>query len=137
MVGLSRGLMQKSYQDLIGEYEALPLKETVIEKWLYHNAARFFRLRLAVLAINDQRRHFVSYAEHRLPSSALRPNAYPRETWSSRIYWPHNIQARSIPVHPTATTIDGLQVVPSPDELPADIDLAVLAIPASGVYRHV
>jgi predicted TIM-barrel fold metal-dependent hydrolase len=43
MVGLSRGLMQKSYQDLIAEYEALPLKETVIEKWLYHNAARFFR----------------------------------------------------------------------------------------------
>jgi acyl-CoA synthetase (NDP forming) len=38
-----------------------------------------------------------------------------------------------IPIHPAAATIDGLQTVPSPDELPANIDLAVLAIPASGV----
>ncbi len=43
MVGLSRGLMKMSYESLIAEYENLPLKETVIEKWLYHNAARFFR----------------------------------------------------------------------------------------------
>ena len=43
MVGLSRGLMKMPYQDLIAEYENLPLKEKVIEKWLYHNAARFFR----------------------------------------------------------------------------------------------
>ena len=43
MVGLSRGLMKMSYEDLISEYESLPLKEKVIEKWLYHNAARFFR----------------------------------------------------------------------------------------------
>ena len=38
-----------------------------------------------------------------------------------------------VPVHPTAKTIDGLLAVSSPDDLPADIDLAVLAIPASGV----
>lgn len=44
MVGLSRALMGRSFEDLIAEYESLPLKETVIEKWLYHNAARFFRL---------------------------------------------------------------------------------------------
>jgi predicted TIM-barrel fold metal-dependent hydrolase len=43
MVGLSRGLMKKPFESLIAEYENLPLKETVIEKWLYHNAARFFR----------------------------------------------------------------------------------------------
>lgn len=38
-----------------------------------------------------------------------------------------------IPIHPTANTIDGLQVISSPDNLPGDIDLAVLAIPASSV----
>jgi len=38
-----------------------------------------------------------------------------------------------VPVHPTAETINGLRSVSSPDELPDDIDLAVLAIPASGV----
>jgi hypothetical protein len=43
MVGLSRGLMGMSYESLIAEYEDLPLKDAVIEKWLYHNAARFFR----------------------------------------------------------------------------------------------
>jgi predicted TIM-barrel fold metal-dependent hydrolase len=44
MVGLSRALMGRSFEELIAEYENLPLKETVIEKWLYHNAARFFRI---------------------------------------------------------------------------------------------
>ena len=44
MVGLSRGLMGQSFENLIAEYENLPLKEPVVEKWLYHNAARFFRL---------------------------------------------------------------------------------------------
>ena len=38
-----------------------------------------------------------------------------------------------IPVHPTAETIDGLNAVASPDQLPPNIDLAVLAIPADGV----
>ena len=44
MVGLSRALIGLSFEELIAEYESLPLKETVIEKWLYGNAARFFRL---------------------------------------------------------------------------------------------
>lgn len=38
-----------------------------------------------------------------------------------------------VAVHPTATSIEGLDAVPAPDDLPADIDLAVLAIPAGGV----
>lgn len=44
MVGLSRALMGRSFEELIAEYAALPLKEKVIEKWLYLNAARFFRI---------------------------------------------------------------------------------------------
>ncbi len=44
MVGLSRALMGRSFEELIAEYENLPLKDPVIEKWLYHNAARFFRI---------------------------------------------------------------------------------------------
>ena len=44
MVGLSRALIGLSFEELIAEYENLPLKERVIEKWLYGNAARFFRL---------------------------------------------------------------------------------------------
>jgi uncharacterized protein len=44
LVGLSAGLVGQSYETLIGEYMALPLKETVKEKWLYANAARVFRL---------------------------------------------------------------------------------------------
>jgi predicted TIM-barrel fold metal-dependent hydrolase len=42
MVGLSAGLVGQSYETLIGEYMALPLKDSVKEKWLYHNAARVF-----------------------------------------------------------------------------------------------
>ncbi len=42
MVGLSAGLVGQSYDTLIGEYMALPLKDSVKEKWLYHNAARVF-----------------------------------------------------------------------------------------------
>lgn len=42
MVGLSWGLMGDSFENLIGEYLALPLKERVKEKWLYDNAARVF-----------------------------------------------------------------------------------------------
>ena len=42
LVGLSAGLVGQSYETLIGEYMALPLKDSVKEKWLYHNAARVF-----------------------------------------------------------------------------------------------
>ena len=44
MVGLSRYLFGTSFEELIGEYRALPIKEKVMEKWLYGNAATFFRL---------------------------------------------------------------------------------------------
>ena len=44
MVGLSLGSVGLPYKEAITEYEALPLKERVIEKWLYGNARRFFRL---------------------------------------------------------------------------------------------
>ena len=44
MTGLSRYLFGASFEELITEYRNLPLKESVIEKWLYGNAARFFRL---------------------------------------------------------------------------------------------
>ncbi|MES3000666.1 MAG: amidohydrolase family protein [Pseudomonadota bacterium] len=43
MVGLSRYLFGTSFEELIKEYQALPLKESVLEKWLYGNAATFFR----------------------------------------------------------------------------------------------
>ena len=42
MVGLSAGLVGQSHETLIQEYMALPLKDTVKEKWLYTNAARVF-----------------------------------------------------------------------------------------------
>ena len=42
MVGLSWALLGMSMTDLIAEYQALPLKETVQRKWLYSNAKRFF-----------------------------------------------------------------------------------------------
>jgi uncharacterized protein len=44
LVGLSAGLVGQSHETLIAEYLALPLKDTVKEKWLYHNAARVFGL---------------------------------------------------------------------------------------------
>lgn len=44
MVGLSRYLFAQPFPDLIAHYEALPLKEKVIEKWLYSNAKTFFQL---------------------------------------------------------------------------------------------
>jgi uncharacterized protein len=44
LVGLSAGLVSQPHETLIQEYMALPLKDTVKEKWLYHNAARVFRL---------------------------------------------------------------------------------------------
>ncbi len=44
MVGLSRYLFGTSFEALIKEYQELPIKEKVMEKWLYGNAATFFRL---------------------------------------------------------------------------------------------
>lgn len=44
MVGLSRYLFGTSFEELIQEYQGLPIKEKVMEKWLYTNAATFFRL---------------------------------------------------------------------------------------------
>jgi uncharacterized protein len=42
MVGLSSALLGAPVTELIGEYENLPLKDTVRQKWLYDNAARVF-----------------------------------------------------------------------------------------------
>lgn len=44
LVGLSAGLVGQPHETLIAEYLALPLKDTVKEKWLYANAARVFGL---------------------------------------------------------------------------------------------
>jgi len=44
MVGLSRGIFGVPFEELIGEYQGLPLKDSVKEKWLYKSAANFFRL---------------------------------------------------------------------------------------------
>jgi len=44
LVGLSAGLVGQPYETLIEEYLALPLKDSVREKWLYGNAARVFGL---------------------------------------------------------------------------------------------
>jgi predicted TIM-barrel fold metal-dependent hydrolase len=42
MVGLSRYIFNCPFEELIEEYHQLPIKEAVMEKWLYHNAANFF-----------------------------------------------------------------------------------------------
>jgi predicted TIM-barrel fold metal-dependent hydrolase len=44
LVGLSAGLVGQPHETLIQEYLALPLKDSVKEKWLYANAARVFGL---------------------------------------------------------------------------------------------
>lgn len=44
-----------------------------------------------------------------------------------------NFPGPIIPIHPMAKTIDGLRAIASPDDLTGNIDLAVLAIPASSV----
>jgi predicted TIM-barrel fold metal-dependent hydrolase len=44
MVGLSWALIGDTLENLIDEYMALPLKESVKTKWLHDNAAEFFRL---------------------------------------------------------------------------------------------
>lgn len=43
MVGLSRYLMKRPFEDLVAEYQNLPLKDSVKEKWLGKNARTFFR----------------------------------------------------------------------------------------------
>jgi uncharacterized protein len=45
LVGLSGGLVGQPLETLIDEYMALPLKDTVKEKWLYGNAARVFGIK--------------------------------------------------------------------------------------------
>ncbi len=42
MTGFSRYLFNCGYDELIAEYQALPLKEAVKEKWLYRNALNLF-----------------------------------------------------------------------------------------------
>jgi hypothetical protein len=44
MVGLSWEAFGLSMEALVEEYAALPLKDVVIDKWLYGNARDFFRL---------------------------------------------------------------------------------------------
>lgn len=44
MIGLSSTLIGADFGELIAEYETLPLKESVKDKWFYGNARRFFGL---------------------------------------------------------------------------------------------
>lgn len=44
MVGLSQYLFKAPFEDLVADYRKMPLKESVLEKWLYKNAKEFFRL---------------------------------------------------------------------------------------------
>jgi predicted TIM-barrel fold metal-dependent hydrolase len=44
MVGLSWSLLSLTMEEAIDEYLALPLKDSVKEKWLYGNAARVLQL---------------------------------------------------------------------------------------------
>ncbi len=43
MVGLSRSTIGMTFEQLISEYQQLPLKDSVMEKWLYRNALTFLR----------------------------------------------------------------------------------------------
>ena len=43
MVGFSKGSFGKTIPELVAMYEKLPLKDKVIEKWLYGNAREFLR----------------------------------------------------------------------------------------------
>ena len=43
MVGLSRSTFGIPFETLIAEYQALPLKPAVLEKWFYRNALTFLR----------------------------------------------------------------------------------------------
>lgn len=44
MVGLSGNLLGEQFDVLIDEYEQLPLKPKVLDRWFYDNAVEFFRL---------------------------------------------------------------------------------------------
>lgn len=44
MVGLSQYLFKVPLTKLVEEYQKMPLKEAVLEKWLYGNARTFFRI---------------------------------------------------------------------------------------------
>jgi predicted TIM-barrel fold metal-dependent hydrolase len=44
LVGFSAEQFGLSIAEMVKLYEALPLKEAVVEKWLYGNARRFLRL---------------------------------------------------------------------------------------------
>jgi predicted TIM-barrel fold metal-dependent hydrolase len=44
MVGFSAEQFGLSIPEMVKLYEALPLKEAVVEKWLYGNAGRVLRL---------------------------------------------------------------------------------------------
>ena len=44
MVGLSWEAFGLPMEALVEEYASLPLKDHVMDKWLYRNAQRFFRL---------------------------------------------------------------------------------------------
>ena len=44
MVGLSANLLGESFDVLIEEYEQLPLKASVLDRWFHDNAMEFFRL---------------------------------------------------------------------------------------------
>ena len=44
LVGFSAEQFGLSIPEMVKLYEALPLKEAVVEKWLYGNAKRFLRL---------------------------------------------------------------------------------------------
>ena len=43
MIGLSRSTFNTSFETLIAEYEALPLKPAVLDKWFHRNALTFLR----------------------------------------------------------------------------------------------
>ncbi|WP_028658565.1 amidohydrolase family protein [Nocardioides insulae] len=44
MIGLSASLIGEQFEVLIDEYEQLPLKATVLDRWFHDNAMEFFRL---------------------------------------------------------------------------------------------
>lgn len=44
MIGLSGSLIGAPFETLIEEYEQLPLKPKVLDRWFYDNAVEFFRL---------------------------------------------------------------------------------------------
>lgn len=44
MIGLSASLIGEDFDVLIKEYEDLPLKPSVLDRWFHDNAAEFFRL---------------------------------------------------------------------------------------------